>query len=154
MASNTSHSLRSFFVVMSVAAFVLNWVWEMAQMRVYIEMAQVPWWDTVLPCTVATLGDVVITFCVYGVGALASGQIGWGTTGRWNVYAAATVLGSACAVGIEWKAQLSGTWSYTERMLVIPGIAVGLWPLLQLTLLIPAALCIAVWWSRRGQKCT
>jgi hypothetical protein len=132
-----------------LAAFGLNWVWEMVQMPAFVELAGRPWQDTVLTCTVATLGDVVITLAVYGVGALAAGQIRWGMTGRWNVYAAAAILGAVCAAAFEWFSLATGRWSYTDHMLVVPVLRVGLWPLLQLTLLIPAALWIAWWWTGR-----
>lgn len=144
----TSQPLWSFFSTLCISTFGMNWLWEMAQMRAYKEMARAPWWGTVLPCTLATLGDVLFTLLVYGVGALASGHIEWGTTGRWNVYATAAFLGAGLAMAIEWKARLSGTWSYTEHMPIVPGLSVGLWPLLQLTLLVPVAFWIATWWNR------
>ena len=132
-----------YFAVLCAASFILNWCWEMAQMRGYTELARVPWWDTVLPCSRATGGDVIITLAVYAIGALASRQIGWAITNRWNVYATAAILGAACAVAIEWRAQFAGQWSYNEFMPVVPGLQVGLWPFLQLTVLIPAAFWLA-----------
>lgn len=139
----------SFFVVLYLAAFGLNWVWEMAQMAAFVEMAGRPWQDTVLTCTRATLGDVVITLAVYGVGALAAGRLGWGATRTWNVYATAALLGGACAVAYEWYSLATGRWTYNEQMPIVPVLGVGLWPLLQLTLLVPAVLWIAWWWAER-----
>lgn len=145
----TPRSLWPFFAALALASFALNWAWEMAQMRVYAEMAAKPWQDTLLPCTLATLGDLAVTFAVWGVGALASADVRWGVVGRWNTYATAALLGGACAVAYEWKAIGSGDWHYTDRMPVVPLLGVGLWPLLQLTLLVPAALWIAAWWAKR-----
>src|SRR5713226_9123430 len=87
----------SYFAALFVAAFGLNWLWEMAQMPAYAEMAGRSWRETLPRCTVATLGDVVITFAVYGVGSLAAGQVRWGVTGKWNVYATAALLGAVNA---------------------------------------------------------
>jgi hypothetical protein len=70
-------------------------------------------------------------------------------SGRWNVYATAALLGGACAAAYEWRALVTGRWFYAERMPVVPLLGVGLWPLLQLTLLVPLALWGAAWWSRR-----
>lgn len=151
-SSGTSHYLWSILVALSLAAFSLNWVWEMMQMPAYAEMAGQSWRDTLQTCTVATFGDVAITFAVYAVGSLAAGEVRWGTTGRWNVYLTAALLGGVCAVAYEWKALGSGRWSYTERMPIVPIVEVGLWPLLQLVLLIPAALGIAAWWSNRSKR--
>jgi len=149
--SATEHPRRlwSFFAALSPCAFGLNWLWEMVQMPAYAEMAGRSWWDSLMVCTVATLGDVGITLAAVGVGALATGQLLWGMTRKWNVYATAYLLGGACAVAIEWRALASGRWTYTEYMPVVPLLEVGLWPLLQLSLLVPAALGLAAWWSRR-----
>lgn len=145
--ANSTRPLWLYFIVLLVAAFVLNWIWEMAQMSGYAEMSKQLWRETALVCTVATLGDVAITLGIYGIGALASGQPRWGLENRWNIYATAALLGAACAMAIEWRALALGRWTYTDRMPIVVGV--GLWPLLQLTLLVPAALWIAAWSTRR-----
>lgn len=65
MPGESYHSLRWYFFILFVAAFGFNWFWEMAQMPAYAEMAGRPWLDTLLPCTRAAMGDVVITFAIY-----------------------------------------------------------------------------------------
>lgn len=141
--------LWPFLTAQCVSAFALNWLWEMAQMRAYAEMARSPWAETLLPCTQAALGDVVITLAVFGVGALAAGSLCWGLVARWNVYVTGALLGGAWAVAYEWRALAVGRWSYTADMPVVPMLDVGLWPMLQLTLLVPAALGAAAWWARQ-----
>lgn len=138
-----------FFAALAVVSFGLNWPWEMGQMWAYAEMAGRQWWDTLLPCTLAALGDVAVTFAVWAVGALAAADVRWGMAGRWNAYLAAALLGGACAVAFEWKALGSGRWHYTDRMPVVPVLGVGLWPLFQLMLLAPLALGLARWWAAR-----
>ena len=149
MPPETLRPLWSYFAVLCLVAFSLNWIWEMAHMRAFAEMARLPWQQTLVPCTLASMGDAAFTLAVYGVGALAADQLRWGMSGRWNVYAAAALLGGACAAGYEWYSQATGRWSYTDRMPIVPLLAVGFWPLLQLTLLVPVAFWIATWWSRR-----
>jgi hypothetical protein len=145
--------LWPFFASLAVAAFALNWPWEMLQMPAYVGMAGRPWPTVARLHLLPTVGDMAITFAVYGVGALAAGQVRWGMTGRWNVYATAALLGGTCAVAVESRALASGRWSYAEAMPVVPLVGVGLWPLLQLTLLVPAALALAGWWAwRRGAR--
>ena len=141
--AGSSRSLWWFFLVLVAAAFALNWLWEMVQMPAYAEMAGRPWPDTLRLCTVATLGDVVFTLAAVGVGTLASGQPRWAAAGRWNVYATASLLGAAFAVIIEWKALTDGRWSYSERMPIVPVLKVGLYPLLQLSVLTPASVWLA-----------
>lgn len=143
MPPRTSPLPWVFFGLLSAAALVLNWLWEMAQMPAYAEMAGRPWLDTLLPCTRASLGDVALTLAVCGIGALISGRWLWAAQGTWNVYAGAALLGAILGAATECRLLASGRWSYTGRMPVVPVLGVGLWPLLQLTLLTPIALWIA-----------
>ena len=149
MPPEASRPLWPFFAALCLAAFGLNWLWEMAQMRAFAEMADEPWQRTLVPCTLASLGDTALTLAVYGVGALAAGRLRWGMGGSWNVYATAALLGGTSAAAYEWYSQATGRWSYTPRMPVVPVLAVGLWPLLQLTLLVPAAFWVATRLTRR-----
>lgn len=103
-------------------------------------------------CTAATLGDVAITLGICGIGALSTGRLQWGLEKKWNVYATAALLGAACAAAIEWRALAFGRWSYTDQMPIVLFVGVGLWPLLQLTLLVPIALWIAAWWTLRSRR--
>ena len=41
-----------------LAAFGLNWLWEMVQMPAYVQMAGRSWTEATLPCALASLGDV------------------------------------------------------------------------------------------------
>jgi hypothetical protein len=70
-------------------------------------------------------------------------------SGCWNVYATAALLGGAFAVAYEWKALGSGRWRYTDRVPVMPVLGAGLWPLLQLALLVPLAFGLARRWAVR-----
>jgi hypothetical protein len=139
--------LGRFFATTVLASFVLNEIWEMAQMSAYVETAGHSWTSTLALCTRAAVGDVGIILGIYAVGALAAGDLGWGLVGRWNIYATAAVLGLACAALVEHAALAAGRWSYTERMPVVSVIGAGLWPLLQMTLLPPLTVWIARWWA-------
>lgn len=143
MPTGASPSPWAFFGVLFAAALGLNWLWEMAQMPAYAEMAGRPWMDTILPCTRASLGGVALTLGVCGIGALTSGRWLWAAAGTWNVYAGAALLGAILGAATECRLLDSGRWSYTGRMPVVPELGVGLWPFLQLRLLTPLALWIA-----------
>ena len=143
-------NLRSqwcFFSSLIFAAFFLNLFWEIVQMPAYAAPAR-SWFSTVLEHVLPSLGDVAITLGIYGLAALSAGRLDWAATGEWNVFASAALLGGASATAYEWKALGEGWWSYSELMPVVPVLGVGLWPLLQLTLLAPSALWVAVWWGR------
>jgi hypothetical protein len=142
----------SYFAALAVASFGLNWPWEMAQMPAYAEMAGRPWRETALSCALAGLGDVALTLGVYGLGALAAGRWDWGREFRWNVYAAAGLLGGVVATALEHIFLAAGRWSYSGRVPVVPLLSVGLWPLLQLMLLVPLSLAVAAWWAGAGTR--
>lgn len=141
--------LGCFFVTMLFASFLLNELWEMAQMSAYVETAGYSWASTFGYCSRAAAGDVSIILGIYASGALAAGDPGWGLSGRWNIYATAAVLGLAYAVLVEHAALAAGRWMYTERMPVVPLFGAGLWPLLQMTLLPPLTFWIARRWTCR-----
>jgi hypothetical protein len=155
-SSSNAHSslswrrLGRFLTTTVLASFALNEIWEMAQMSAYVETAGNSWTSTLGFCTRAAVGDVGIILGIYAAGALAAGHLGWGLRGRWNIYAAAGVLGLAYAVLVEHAALAAGRWSYTERMPVVSVLGAGLWPLLQMTLLPPLTFWIARRWAGRS----
>lgn len=142
--------LARFFAVLVFAGFVLNEIWEMAQMTDYAETAGRSWAVTFAFCTSAAAGDVAIILGIYAVGALAAGDPGWGLRGQWNVYPAAAILGLVYATLVEHAALATGRWSYAPGMPIVPGLGAGLWPLLQMSLLPPLTFLLAGWGSGRS----
>lgn len=136
-----------FFAITVLISFILNDIWEMAQMSAYVETAERSWTSTLGFCTRAAVGDVGMTLVIYAAGALAAGDLGWGLHGRWNIYATAAVLGLAYAVLVEHAALAARRWSYTESMPVVSLFGAGLWPLLQMTLLPLLTFLLARWWA-------
>lgn len=150
MRDAESSSTRSFLAALLLVSFGLNWIWEMMQMTTYIEMKGRSWRETALVCTLASFGDAVITFLIFAVGALVTRRVRWIAAYGWKAYAGAALGGAMSAMVIEWLAHKTGYWTYTSRMPTVPVIGTGLWPFLQLTLLVPLALWLAGLWSRRG----
>ncbi len=140
----TPHARR--WVALGVISFVSNWAWEMAQMRAYATLADQPWSSTILPCTVAAVGDSGVTLAIAAVAVVLTKLL------RLPVVLLCASLSALVAVLIE-KVQLArGAWSYSEDMPIVPLIGVGLLPLLQLTLLVPASIILAQWWIRRRTR--
>ena len=129
--------LARFFASMALLSFLFHAIWEMAQMPAYKDMAGLPLRETIARCAPATLGDVVITFWIYAVGALAARSFSWGLQPRWNVFLTLALLGAMHAIWIEQAAIANGRWAYTEAMPVVPRLNVGLWPVLQLMMITP-----------------
>lgn len=134
---------------MVLVAFGANFVWEMLQMRAYTEMRNRPWLETVPVCALAALGDAVMTIALYCLVAFAFRDRQRWLRGSWKTYTALSLLGSVSAFLIELLSIITGYWSYAKTMRMVPGLNVGLWPLLQLTILVPLAVWTAALWSRR-----
>jgi len=78
-----------FLATTALASFVLNEIWEMAQMSAHVETAGDSWTSTLCVCTRTAVGDVGIVSGVYAAGALAAGR--WSYTERMPVV---SVLGA------------------------------------------------------------
>jgi hypothetical protein len=135
-----------FITATALAGFFLNELWEMAQMSAYVQTAGHPWASTLARCTQAALGDVGIILGIYLTGALVAGSMRWGLRGRSSMFATTAVAGLAYAVLVETLGLAAGRWSYTKSMPVVPVLGVGLWPLLQMTLLPPLIFLLAKCW--------
>jgi hypothetical protein len=142
--------LGRFFATTALVSFVLNEIWEMAQMSAYVETAGHSWTNTLGLCTQAAAGDVGIILGIYAAGALAAGDLRWGLRGRWNIYVTVAVLGLVYAALVEQAALATGRWSYAERMPLVSWLDAGVWPLLQMTLLPPLTFLVARWCAGRS----
>jgi len=67
-----------FIAATVLGCFVLNKIWEMAQMSAYVETAGYSWTSTLARCTRAAVGDVGIILGIYLTGALIARDPGWG----------------------------------------------------------------------------
>src|SRR3989442_11177651 len=101
---------------MFVAAFGLNFLWEMLQMPAYAELAGRSWRQTGLTCALASVGDTAITLSIYVVVALATRNWRWGTQGARKNYIVVAVLAATCAILMELVALATRRWSYLNRM--------------------------------------
>jgi hypothetical protein len=108
-----------------------HWLWEMTQMPAYREMQGATWSATAVRCLEASLGDVAVTASIVWVTMVVAREPGLGRAALMQLLALAT------AVAIERLALAAGRWSYSSRMVVVPGLGVGLWPLLQMAMLPP-----------------
>ena len=128
---------RSFLWRLSAAAFALNWVWENVQMAFYASYENAA--REFLICSAAAVGDALLTLVAYG--ALTALFTAFGLKGRRGIdYPGLAFCGALIAVVIERIALAAGFWSYADAMPIVPYLDVGLLPLIQLVLLMPAAL--------------
>ena len=110
----------------------------MVQMFAYAAEARNYWAKSFMFCTLASVGDAIVTVSIYVFLKFLIKPNGA------KFYSSAVVSGALCAIGFEWIAFRFGLWSYGEQMIILPILEVGLLPFVQLILLVP----LAIWLTR------
>ena len=128
-----------------VISVLLNFLWELAQMPLYVEDGNVL--EFAVHCIVPSLGDGIIVLIIFGVGWKLLRRADWFFRPGASAYAVMLATGLVISVLIEWVAVYGlGRWSYTTRMPIVPLLNVGLSPILQMLLLPPVIFKAAAWW--------
>ncbi len=131
-----------------VLAVPINYIWEIAQAPLFVEMEASIGWH----CFVASLGDGLLVILIYGTGALLRRDSAWFQQPVFRDYALILLLGAALAIVVEWVAlHVLQRWSYTTGMPIVPIVNIGLTPLLQMLVLPPVILRIAAIWNRTSR---
>jgi hypothetical protein len=127
-------------------AFLLNFPWEMWQIRFFQGTAMAPAWDVIRTCSRATVGDAaiaVVSFLV--VAGLARSRAWILRPSAWEV-AGFVATGVLITIGIEWLSTGPlDRWAYAEAMPTLPLLGTGVLPLLQWILIPP----LVAWFVRR-----
>lgn len=143
-------ALRAIAPEASVALFALlvNFPWEMLQAPLFAGHAEAPHVTVVLSCLQATVGDAVIMLVAHGLASGLAGNRHWLLTPSAADLARFSTTGIIVTAGIEWLATRGWwvqAWSYSALMPVVPGLGVGLAPLVQWFILPP----LVAWLARR-----
>lgn len=138
-------------VVLFLVAVLFNFLWERAQSPLYLGMDD--WGSTWWLCFIASLGDGVLVLAIYGLGWIVFKQRDWIEHPGIAGYGLMLIIGLLMGVGIEWIAvHTAELWAYTTAMPLVPGLNVGLVPVLQMLLLPPAIFHVVAIWAKRGQR--
>ena len=125
-----------FLLVLFVVSVALNFIWELVQAPLYVGMSSLG--DIVRHCFVASLGDGIILWMIYGLGWVAFGNWRWTFQPGSRQIAFTVSTGLVIAILIEWFAlHWLHRWAYTIDMPRIPVLDVGLTPILQMLILPP-----------------
>ncbi len=117
-----------------VAAVLVNFLWEVPQMALY-EWWGASWSVGLLVCFQAALGDGLLVLALYGLGYAFFRRREWILQPGVAGYSLLVLAGMVIAVAIEMQALAWGRWAYNARMPIIPGIGVGLIPVVQMMML-------------------
>jgi hypothetical protein len=125
-----------------------NYPWELAQAPLYVGMEsfRAVWWH----CFVASLGDGLLVLGIFVVGWLLLRERTWFVHPGARGYGVMVMIGLVIGVAIEWIAvHLLGRWMYTAAMPLVPGLDVGIVPVVQMLVLPPLIFRGAAAWSHR-----
>lgn len=126
----------------------MNLPWEFLQVPFFAGMAEREHWDGVKACVRATIGDALILLVGYWGVAMLFRRRNWLSQPSTRHLIAFIAIGVVITVAIERLALTGawfGGWLYSDQMYVVPGLQVGLSPLLQWLILPP----VVVWFARR-----
>lgn len=128
---------------------LLNFPWEFLQVPFFRGLAEAGHWNAILTCTRATLGDGLIMLIAFWATAAIWRDRWWFMRASVRHIAVFAGVGLIITILLEQLATRSTHadwgWRYSDLMPVVPGLGIGLTPLLQWVLLPP----LVVWFSRR-----
>ena len=133
----------------ALAAFVLNYIWEMAQMPFYVDMhfSDLKDW---LFCLMASAVDVGMILSILIVGRWIFGSWQWSINVTLSKVFYLLLSGALLAVGAEIFGIKLGYWQYSRLMPTLPGLSVGLLPLAQMLVLPVLSYKVGWKWTRHG----
>ena len=133
-------TLRRYMTFLTAA----NIVWEFAHMPLYTLWDTGTYSEIVFAALHCSGGDALIGLSTIVLALFICGNAFWPTIGNRRVIVVTVLFGLCYTVFSEWlNIEVRSAWAYNDRMPVIPGIDMGLSPMLQ-WIIIPLA---AFWWS-------
>ena len=124
---------RRLLLYITVLGFLLNLIWENLQAPLYAGYNG--FWQHFITCLWASIVDALVILLFWALFASYYKDIFWIESFSWKDTLVLLFLGGAVAVGFEQLALEENYWLYTDAMPVVPYLATGLSPLLQMMLL-------------------
>jgi hypothetical protein len=102
-----------------------------------------------LHCFIASLGDGVLVWIIFVVGWIIFKRPDWFVYPRARHYSVMLGAGLGLGVVVEWVAvRVINRWAYTEQMPLIPGLAIGVIPVIQMVVLPPVIFFVVATWIK------
>jgi hypothetical protein len=132
-----------------------NFVWEILQLPGFADWGAGSWRWLAFIVVIGTAGDFLIAVASLVLALIVFGDERWpvARASYWRVATAASGFGLVYTAYSEWRhAVVLRHWTYSALMPVVPGLGVGVFPLLQ-WILVPAAAfyCVARKFPRHHQ---
>jgi hypothetical protein len=138
-------AMRRYFTVILLG----NLAWEVVQLPIYTLWQTGSLREMAFAVAHCTGGDVLIAAaCLLGA-LMVAGDARWPAAGFRRVAGIAVTAGVAYTVFSEWlNTSVRVSWAYADAMPIVPGLGVGLSPLLQ-WIVVPA---VAFWVVNRRMR--
>jgi hypothetical protein len=109
-----------------------NLLWELGHMPLYTLWVEGTWGEIAYAVLHCTVGDVMIAGIFLLLSLAFIGRSAW-PRARFGAVALATILMAlSYTVFSEWlNTEVRGSWAYREAMPRVPGLGIGLTPILQ-----------------------
>ncbi len=135
-------------LILFLVAVAVNYPWELAQARLFTGMydTRLQWFH----CFVASLGDGVLVLLIFAIGALVSRKQAWFERPGAKGYVLMLMSGAFIGILVEWIAvHVAQHWAYAASMPLVPGLAIGVVPVMQMLVLPPSIFYVVAIWNRR-----
>lgn len=124
---------RDYIIWIAVIAFSLNFIWELLQGPLYEGFEYD--WQHVSFCALASIADMLmVLILLFGFGLIYR-NVFWMNFLSPKRILLLVVLGTVGAIIAEMWHTSQGDWTYAEAMPIVPGVGVGLSPVLQFAVL-------------------
>ena len=140
--------IRNMELNVAVFALLLNFPWEIMQAPLFAGLADSSFIDAIKGCSQATLGDALIMLLAYWTVSGVAGSRHWILAPSSRQLSLFLAIGVLITVAIEWLATRGywiQSWTYSQAMPIVPGVGIGLSPLLQ-WIFLPL---LVIWFVRR-----
>jgi hypothetical protein len=124
--------MRKYLTILALYAFAISIIWENLHAYLYVQYDELMNEMLFVGCA---LGDVLLTFVIYGMTELLYKNKSQGH--RFSVRKLPLLLLVAGLVSFiaEWLAVQLDFWSYTENMPIVPKLGIGLSPFLAIIII-------------------
>ena len=120
-----------------IIALVLSFAWEMLQMSAFAGLPE-SFLVAAGVCALAAVFDALIVLGLFAFAVVVYGDRRWFSPPTVRRYTVIVAVGLLLQLLIEWVAvHRLALWSYRDRHPIIPGLDVGVWPVLQPIVVLP-----------------
>ncbi len=132
--------------ILAIISFILHFTWEYFHFGLYAGYDH--WTGNVPVYWIATVGDALYTVGAFALVSAIKKSYEWIKDATLADFLMLVTLGCLLALFVEYKGLALDRWEYLPEMPLIPFLGVGLSPILQMAILLPASFAVTQWVSK------